>query len=81
METYEKEFFIGLLDECYSNWKTSLEMWSCIHALGLKPFKDGNQWSFLYGENIQEGIAGFGSTIYEAACDFYDNIINSKIVK
>lgn len=25
-------------------------------------FKDGNQWCCLYGENLQEGIAGFGST-------------------
>ena len=60
MEAYEKEFLIGLLDECYSKW-------SCINALGVKPFKDGNQWSFLYGDNLQEGIAGFGGTIYEAA--------------
>jgi hypothetical protein len=81
METYEKEFFIGLLDECYSNWKSSLEMWACINALGIKPFKDGNQWCFLYGDNIQEGIVGFGDTIYEAACNFYEQIMKEKIVK
>lgn len=81
METYEKEFFIGLLDESYSNWKASLEMWLCIQALGVKPFKDGNQWSFLYGDNIQEGIVGFGDTIYEAACNFYEQIMEEKIVK
>jgi hypothetical protein len=30
----------------------------------LKPklSKDGNQWCVLYGENLQEGIAGFGDT-------------------
>ena len=30
----------------------------------LKPrlFQDGNQWCVLYGENIQEGIVGFGDT-------------------
>ena len=44
-----------------------IEMWQCIMALGIKPFKDGNQWSFLYGDNIQEGIYGFGSTIDEVA--------------
>lgn len=34
----------------------------------LKPkiFKDGNQWCVLYGDNIQEGIAGFGETPHEA---------------
>ena len=25
---------------------------------GLKPFKDGNQWCILLGDNIQEGICG-----------------------
>ena len=29
-------------------------------------FKDGNQWCVLHGENLQEGIAGFGSTKDEA---------------
>jgi len=47
-----------------------IEMWSAITALGIKPYKDGNQWCFLYGENIQEGICGFGDTIYQAAKEF-----------
>jgi len=25
-------------------------------------FKDGDQWCALYGENIQDGVAGFGDT-------------------
>lgn len=54
-------------------------MWQCISALGIKPYKDGNQWRFLYGENIQVGVCGFGNTIYEAACNFYYNVINKKI--
>jgi len=48
-----------------------IEMWSAITALGIKPYKDGNQWCFLYGDNIQEGICGFGDTIYQAAKEFY----------
>lgn len=27
---------------------------------------DGNQWCALYGENIQDGIAGFGDTVADA---------------
>ena len=49
-------------------------MWQCIAALGIKPFKDGDQWCFLYGNNIQEGVCGFGETIFRAAWDFYTNI-------
>ena len=57
----------------------SIEMWQCITALGIKPFKDGNQWSFLYGDNIMEGICGFGDTIDRAALDFYTNLKSEKL--
>lgn len=45
------------------------------------PYLDGNQWCFLYGENIQEGICGFGDTIYEAALDFYVNVKTEVVRK
>ena len=32
--------------------------------------KDGNKWCVLYGENLQEGIAGFGDTPMQAVDDF-----------
>lgn len=31
---------------------------------------DGNQWCALYGENLQDGIAGFGDTAADAMRDF-----------
>ena len=37
---------------------------------------DGNQWCVLYGDNLQEGIAGFGSTPEKAILDW-----NSQWVK
>lgn len=53
-----------------------LEMlsWLAISALGIKPKKDGTSWMFLYGDNIQEGICGFGDSIREAALDFYEGL-------
>src|SRR5690349_12704995 len=38
----------------------------------LKPKfgRDGNQWFVLHGENLQEGTAGFGDTLYLAILDF-----------
>lgn len=38
----------------------------------LKPsvFRDGDQWCVMYGENLQDGIAGFGKTPYEAVLNF-----------
>ena len=32
--------------------------------------KDGNQWCALYGDNLQDGVAGFGNTPSAAMRDF-----------
>lgn len=34
---------------------------------------DGNQWCALYGENIQDGVAGFGKSPADAMNDFDRN--------
>ena len=41
---------------------------------------DGNQWCALYGNNLQDGIAGFGDTAVKAMSDFDDNFqkLNAK---
>lgn len=44
-----------------------------ITALGIKPTRDGNQWCFLWGEDLQTGVAGFGDTPLKAARDFIAN--------
>lgn len=78
METDNRNFFIDLLEGRYGPYFDQFEVWPCITALGIKPFKDGDQWCFLYGDNIQEGIAGFGDTVRNAALDFYNNIYYEK---
>ena len=35
-----------------------------------KIFIDGNQWCALYGDNLQEGVAGFGDSPTKAMWDF-----------
>lgn len=62
------------LNGAYVDWIKHFQVWPCIQALGIKPYKYGNKWCFLYGDNIQEGIAGFGDTIIEAAYDFYEEL-------
>lgn len=70
----EQKTLLDILSGAYGEILETHAMWQCIAALGVKPFKDGNKWSFLYGDNIQEGICGFGETIFLAAWDFYKNI-------
>lgn len=74
METEDRNFFLDLLEGSYGPYFDQFKVWPCIAALGIKPFKDGDQWCFLYGDNIQDGIAGFGKTIQEAADNFYNEV-------
>ena len=41
-----------------------------VSSLGAKLSKDGNQWCWLLGDNLQDGVAGFGDTPYEAMIAF-----------
>lgn len=45
---------------------------------GLKPYKDGNQWCILAGDNIQEGICGFGDTVDEALYQFLMEVLERQ---
>lgn len=46
----------------------------------LKPkmYPDGNQWCALYGENLQEGVSGFGDTPHKASIQFDVEWLNSQ---
>ena len=44
-----------------------------------KMLVDGNQWCALYGENLQEGVAGFGETPAKAALQFDIEWLNAKV--
>ena len=49
----------------------------------IKPVlsKDGNQFCYLLGENLQEGIAGFGDTVAQAMYDFNKAFWNENAIK
>jgi hypothetical protein len=46
----------------------------------LRPriFPDGDKWCALYGENLMEGVSGFGATPYEACTEFDKNFSNGR---
>lgn len=75
----EREDFIEQIGMNISFASRHLLVWQTINALGLKPFKDGDQWCFLYGEDIQSGICGFGYTLETAADDFYKNFTDAEV--
>jgi hypothetical protein len=42
-------------------------------------YPDGDMWCALYGENLQDGIAGFGETPAAACADFDKNWWSQKL--
>lgn len=58
----EHQFRMGILDD-----EASLNF---FRLLKPKVTIDGNMYCVLYGENLQEGIAGFGETLMKAIYDF-----------
>ncbi len=42
---------------------------------------DGNQWCALYGDNLQDGVAGFGDSPAKAMQDFDRNWLRTLEVK
>ncbi len=46
-----------------------------------KLYPDGDKWCVLLGENLQEGLCGFGDTPLKAVNDFNHNFDNQKTGK
>ena len=58
--------------------KESVREAAAEHARPSAVFKprlsvDGNQWCALYGDNLQDGVAGFGDSPADAMWDFDRN--------
>ena len=56
---------------CSENERRHAE-WMNTPSMMLKPrlFIDGNKWCALFGENIQDGVAGFGDSPNDAYLAF-----------
>lgn len=49
--------------------------------LKTKISRDGNQWCVLYGDDLENGVAGFGDTPEQASVDFDHNWLNEQVGK
>lgn len=59
----------------YNNYISGLDYTMARPSIVYKPklFIDGNQWCALLGDNLQEGVAGFGKSPEKAMSDFDKN--------
>jgi hypothetical protein len=75
------DHYMGIQHQETINRIIAEEQMSFVKTFNLIPFKDGNMWCVLLGENLQEGISGFGETPLMAVLDFNKNFRTEKISK
>lgn len=51
-------------------YRASTEMTRPCVLFRPRVFIDGDMWCALYGENLQDGVAGFGKSVADAMADF-----------
>lgn len=57
----------------------SVNVDSILEKIGVKPaYLDGNAWCILHGDNIQNGICGFGYTKEEALIEFLKDLLEKQ---
>lgn len=71
MTPEDSSYCLMYAQEAYSSMTTAVSEWASPHVrLRPKISQDGNRWCMLYGDNIQDGVVGFGDTPVKAAIDF-----------
>lgn len=59
-----------LTNQSKHNAAIESEEMNLVALLRPRVFLDGNKWCVLYGENIMDGVAGFGDSPILAVYDF-----------
>lgn len=70
----------NMVQEAWSNVPDIARAWqrpSVLYRPSLA--RDGNKWSALYGDNLMEGVCGYGDTPEEAMDDFDHNWRTQRI--
>ena len=70
----------NMVQEAWANLPDIIQAWrqpSVLYRPSIA--RDGNKWSALYGENIMEGVCGYGDTPEEAMEDFNRNWRTQRI--
>ncbi len=62
--------YVTQLEECVATEKDEMNL---VVMFKPKLSIDGDQYCWLLGDNLQDGVAGFGESPYLAALDFNAN--------
>jgi hypothetical protein len=67
-----------LIQQSKHNAAIEAEEMNLVALLHPRVFIDGNRWCVLYGDNVMDGVAGFGESPIHAVYDF-NNAWRSKL--
>jgi hypothetical protein len=70
MADYTRTHADDLIDESRLAAAIEAQEYNLVAVLKPSITIDGNMWCVLHGENLQDGVAGFGPTPYLAILDF-----------
>lgn len=71
MDTFPNELYRRAAHEAWMREEQlTVELLRPFRLLKTSISLDGNQWCVLYGDNLQDGVAGFGSSPDEASRAF-----------
>lgn len=59
-----------LINQSRQNAAIEAEEMNLVALLRPRVFIDGNMWCVLYGDDLMNGVAGFGDSPIRAVCDF-----------
>lgn len=59
-----------LIQQSKQNAAIEAEEMNLVALLRPRVFIDGNRWCVLYGDNVMDGVAGFGESPIHAVYDF-----------
>lgn len=59
-----------LIQQSKHNAAIEAEEMNLVALLHPRVFIDGNRWCVLYGDNVMDGVAGFGESPLNAVYDF-----------
>lgn len=66
-------------DAARAKHETALQTARPFMLLRPRILPDGNKWYALYGENLQEGVCGFGDTPEQASTEFDIAWLNQRL--
>lgn len=73
-----KGFLISDILSWLENQGKAIDIDAILMKVNIKSYKEGDVWCVLYGNNVEEGVCGYGNTKEDAFIDFLTILLEEK---